>query len=392
MDNNYGLELCCDFISHYGKGHNSNPPGRGSGRYPWGSGAKNGKTPIHENGEKKHKLTKGNTLSTVGDVSNKHGNGSNVFNSGATREINVDHESARLAALESGDRKEILKYFNESSYLELQQALNKADLKDRLNKSLSSTYQQQSMPTDEAQKMAYIKQELGSGDLKRIMAVATDQSVSSKDLNDAINKAIQIQTINQQINPSITSRVDNVLSKSVNTYNKVAPIYNLAAIINNQVNPKMKMPVVPVKQNKQQPQAQTLIRNGDKNGKIADAMKSKLSIFKEDETMKTAVKDYSKKYWSWYKRQNINDNAQADWEELYKALGPTDAIRIYHSIKQDTPEAREYFKKYEEWSTKQDALNKEWETVVQPAFNATGKNTLARVINNIRYDTLLPSN
>lgn len=28
------------YIAHYGKGHDDNPPGRGSGRYPYGSGAK----------------------------------------------------------------------------------------------------------------------------------------------------------------------------------------------------------------------------------------------------------------------------------------------------------------------------------------------------------------
>lgn len=28
-------------LYHYGKGHDDNPPGRGSGRYPWGSGEKN---------------------------------------------------------------------------------------------------------------------------------------------------------------------------------------------------------------------------------------------------------------------------------------------------------------------------------------------------------------
>ena len=27
-----------NFLMHYGKGHDSNPPGRGSGRYPKGSG------------------------------------------------------------------------------------------------------------------------------------------------------------------------------------------------------------------------------------------------------------------------------------------------------------------------------------------------------------------
>lgn len=27
-----------EYLAHYGKGHDDNPPGRGSGRYPWGSG------------------------------------------------------------------------------------------------------------------------------------------------------------------------------------------------------------------------------------------------------------------------------------------------------------------------------------------------------------------
>ena len=47
--NNYSWNICCDnFIAHYGKGHGSNPPGRGSGRYPWGSGVKNGKHNKHK--------------------------------------------------------------------------------------------------------------------------------------------------------------------------------------------------------------------------------------------------------------------------------------------------------------------------------------------------------
>lgn len=47
--NNYSWNICCDnFIAHYGKGHDENPPGRGSGRYPWGSGAKNGKHHKHK--------------------------------------------------------------------------------------------------------------------------------------------------------------------------------------------------------------------------------------------------------------------------------------------------------------------------------------------------------
>lgn len=50
-----------DFIAHYGTK-------RHSGRYPWGSGEKNGKTPIHEHGEKKHKSSSNSSNS---DIENK---------------------------------------------------------------------------------------------------------------------------------------------------------------------------------------------------------------------------------------------------------------------------------------------------------------------------------
>lgn len=33
-----GMLVSRDSLKHYGKGHDDNPPGRGSGRYPWGSG------------------------------------------------------------------------------------------------------------------------------------------------------------------------------------------------------------------------------------------------------------------------------------------------------------------------------------------------------------------
>ena len=33
-----GQLVSSNYLEHYGKGHDDNPPGRGSGRYPWGSG------------------------------------------------------------------------------------------------------------------------------------------------------------------------------------------------------------------------------------------------------------------------------------------------------------------------------------------------------------------
>lgn len=43
MTNNFPWNLGEDYICHYGKGHDDNPPGRGSGRYGWGTGTKNHK-------------------------------------------------------------------------------------------------------------------------------------------------------------------------------------------------------------------------------------------------------------------------------------------------------------------------------------------------------------
>jgi hypothetical protein len=62
MDNNYSWNLEDDFIAHEGRGHNDNPPGRGSGRYPWGSGAKNGKTPLGDSKTKEKKYPIGKKI------------------------------------------------------------------------------------------------------------------------------------------------------------------------------------------------------------------------------------------------------------------------------------------------------------------------------------------
>ena len=45
MTNNFSWNLSGDFIAHYGKGHDDNPPGRGSGRYAYGSGKKGNHKP-----------------------------------------------------------------------------------------------------------------------------------------------------------------------------------------------------------------------------------------------------------------------------------------------------------------------------------------------------------
>ncbi len=166
------------------------------------------------------------------------------------QETKQDHEAARKAALDSGDRNEIAKYFNESSYGELQQALQKAELKDKLNESLAKAYKeahpeppQQKTPTAEEQRKDYVKQELWSGDLNRILAVASDKSVNEDELKKALNKADQMATANAKANPTRMEKVKAILDKGINAYDTIAPIYNIAAATNNYLNPNTKLPI-----------------------------------------------------------------------------------------------------------------------------------------------------
>lgn len=243
MDNNFSWGLEVDYIAHYGVPHGHGPNG-GSGRYPWGSGAKWGKTPL------------GRGIDRVkGFFKKKKPATSNVETSEAKREVNIsdkteittasqnqpDHEAQRKAALESGDRNEIAKYFNESSYPELQQALNKANLKDQLNKSINDFKSvEPKIKTPEENRADYVKQELWSGDLNRIMAIASDKSVSSQDLTNAITKANTMSAANAKLNPSKAQqaaekleKVRNALDTGVKLYESGAQAWNTGASLYN---------------------------------------------------------------------------------------------------------------------------------------------------------------
>jgi hypothetical protein len=208
MENNYSWALDLNYIAHYGVAADDNPPGRGSGRYPKGSGAKNGFRKITDAAARLKKFFNKNKVDTTkvdddelfglvsksmagklsdqetgrmydllqkkyGKVtsmsdldiefqnarhdlaerekSRKMGEMSNKIQDEKTRgdsdsesktisemtrqetkqteaERRAPHEAERQAALESGDRNEIMKYFNESSAGELQKAIEKANL------------------------------------------------------------------------------------------------------------------------------------------------------------------------------------------------------------------------------------------------------------------------
>lgn len=304
MTNNYSSNI--DFIAHAGRGHDDNPPGRGSGRYAWGSGAKWGKAVNTVKGFFKKKkpaenrvevsqanrevnTTNPNPLNKLSDdernrlggyLENKVSDQDDLFNildkaygkHYSMSDMNVDlknakkdlksigddnskskevspqepkeqHEANRKAALESGDRNQILKYFQESSNEELQRAIIKAGMMDSLNKSISDSKPKIQSAEDLAktQKEEYIKVALASGDKKQIFLVASDPSVTNNDLVNALNKVNTINNLNKQLNPSkfdktieIADKLKSVLDKSLGYYNTTSNVWNiLAANYNN---------------------------------------------------------------------------------------------------------------------------------------------------------------
>ena len=310
MENNYSWALDLNYIAHYGVAADDNPPGRGSGRYPKGSGAKNGFRKITDAAARLKKFFNKNKVDTtkvdddelfglvsksmagklsdqetgrmydllqqkygkVSSMSDMDINFQNAVKDMKARkggsevkpkeeskpkeepkeeaqktteqteaERKAQHEAERQAALESGDRNEIMKYFNESSAGELQKAIEKANLRDQLNKSINEA---KPKDTTKDEWNDYVKQELWSGDLKRILAVASDKSINDDELKKAINKATQVTAADAKANPTAMEKLKNVMDKGVNAYNTIAPIYNLAAATNNYLN-NSKLPIAP---------------------------------------------------------------------------------------------------------------------------------------------------
>lgn len=294
MTNNYSSNL--DFIAHAGKGHDDNPPGRGSGRYAWGSGAKWGKSTNRVKGFFKKKKPVENRVEVVPDskgtanplnklsdderkrlanyLKDEDPDKEDLFNlldkaygkhysmydmdvslqnakkdlksmnddlkpkESSPQELKEQHEADRKAALESGDRNKILKYFQESSNEELQRAIIKAGMMDTLNKSISDSKPKIQSAEDLAktQKEEYIKAALASGDKKQIFSVASDPSVTNNDLVNALNKVNTIDNLNKQVNPSkfdktveIADKLKSVLDKGLGYYNTTSNVWNLIA-------------------------------------------------------------------------------------------------------------------------------------------------------------------
>lgn len=104
-------------LLHYGKGHDDNPPGRGSGRYPFGSGKsrrislKRKKTVTSDKKEPEKQLSK--------------------------EEAKALYEKEKARALKSGTAKDIIKFKGDLTNQEMRDAIQRMDLERQL-----STYDQ----------------------------------------------------------------------------------------------------------------------------------------------------------------------------------------------------------------------------------------------------------
>jgi hypothetical protein len=93
-------------LYHYGKAHDENPPGRGSGRYPWGSG--------------KHKLFKKKEKDRV------------TKNEQKKEETPEEREERKKKALSGGSAKDVLEFQGELTNTELLNVINRLDYEGKL--------------------------------------------------------------------------------------------------------------------------------------------------------------------------------------------------------------------------------------------------------------------
>lgn len=107
-------------LLHYGKGHDDNPPGRGSGRYPFGSGKSNKiRLPF-----KKKKTSYQKKKEPEKQLSEE--------------EAKALYEKEKAKALKSGTAKDILRFKGDLTNNEMETAMKRMDLERKL-----SNYDQQ---------------------------------------------------------------------------------------------------------------------------------------------------------------------------------------------------------------------------------------------------------
>lgn len=156
---------------------------------------------------------------SIANVKGGSQNGSSKPKSSSTRtkkpETPEEHRAKIDAAIKSGDAKKIKKYASEMTTNELNDAVNRASALQRLNPQ-GSQNQTKRMSAEEKAHENERQAALNSGDKKRILSVAKESSAN--ELQNALNKANTIETLNRDIakaepaKKTVADRIDDVAS------------------------------------------------------------------------------------------------------------------------------------------------------------------------------------
>ena len=123
-----------------------------------------------------------------------------------------------------------------------------------------------------------------------------------------------------------------------------------------------------------------------KDGSLTPAGRKRYTDKEEKEkTVKSAVRNYSKKYNDWNKTQELADKKWNSVSEQYKSLGKNAITRMLNAAKNKSSAAKQYSKAYDDWNKTQELADQKW-SETRSAYKETGRNAVSRILNNIKYD------
>lgn len=311
------IDAGMEYLEHHGIlnqkwGHRNGPP------YPLSAGS-------HSSGEKSAAKAAGIKVggdSGKGAITNIKKFGSRSKSSpdkpqkAAKKEMTPEEKrEAALAAMRSGDKKQIAKYVDQLSTDELREAQARAQMKDQLTKKEPT---EQKASKEDIEKLEAMR----SGDKEKVKQYADKMSYA--ELAEAMNKV----NLTEQLNhvdppPSAMDKLNKFMNnvdqfranaeKGVNAYNLAAKVWNSThkdgaqwPIIEN----KQQQP-----QNKEQQVAQNLVNQMAKNVQQAHQENQQKSYEEQaKEKLKNAKTDYKtqKEYEEWVAKQEKGKQTQQE--------------------------------------------------------------------------------
>lgn len=168
---NYPL-ISENYLSHEGRGHDENPPGRGSGRYPWGSGKNPRQGTAADMRRAKRTKRQADRIKARREKKEKE-----------AAVVAKKAEEQKQKAIQSGDPDQVRAAQHLMTNEELRQALDRIDKMQQLNKISPS--QQKDMRTAEQKVSDFMKHvDTLSGWLKTANNLYTQTNTMAKNIND----------------------------------------------------------------------------------------------------------------------------------------------------------------------------------------------------------------